>query len=1282
MAERSFAKEVEMLRLGDGDELHGEGILAVTKALLQSGVSYIGGYQGSPISHLIDVFADAREILEELGVHFEQSASEAAAASMLAASINYPLRGAVAWKSTVGTNVASDALANVASAGVKGGVLIIVGEDYGEGASIMQERSHAFAMKSQMWLLDPRPNLNDIAEMVEKGFELSEASCTPVMMQLRVRACHVYGVLNTKDNRQPAFSVADALDAPTRDIERIILPPYNYQHEVEKTEQRWPAAVKFIEDSGLNDVIDGRYSNVGIIVPGGLYNTLNRAMEHAGCSDTFGNTSIPMYVMNVAYPVIDAELIRFCQTKKAVLMVEEGQPDYLEQNINTILRRNDVQTRVHGKDVFSMAGEYTCHKMEAGLRKFLLRWEPSAVTIPPSEKTNGQDRAELAQLVPQRPSGLCTGCPERPFFSAVKLLEKEFGKLQVSMDIGCHSFATLDPFNIGNTITGYGLGPSSASAFMAPHRKRALSVMGDGGFWHNGLTSGIGNAVENEHDGIIVVVDNGYSAATGGQWIPSSRADAARRQYRVSIVDALKGAGVKWIRKVHTYNIQESLHALREAMTTRAKGPKLIVAEGECQLNRQRRIKPQIRNLLKQKKRYVRERFGIDEDTCTGDHSCIRLSGCPSLTIKDNPDPLRKDPVATVVNSCVGCGVCGEVAHAAVLCPSFYKADIVYNPNLADRALAALRAFVIGKLQAWSDVRRRKRAFEAVPPHTREQGSGETQIYAHAAVPPHAREQVKNWTQRDSALGAVPPHAREQEGHDSFLPVRKQEKLSAEATASQADKRTEPIKVAILAMGGQGGGVLSNWLIQVAERSGYLAQSTSVPGVAQRTGATVYYLEFFPREAIGDSPPVLALMPVPGHVDVIIAGELVEGGRAILRGLITPERTTALVSTHRDYAIGEKTAMGDGRADTEKIASAMMENARRFIGFDMDTLAGQTGSVISSVLLGAAAGSGALPFPREVYTAIIAETGVAVEANLKGFHAGYKHAQKQQMEKDKSALAADAGAAHKNVQALLDRIHAEFPAQTQEIVRAAISKLSDYQDVSYAEEYLRRLQPVLQADRSDKDYRLSVETARYLALWMAYEDAIRVADLKIRTARFARVRKEVQAEQGQVVTWQEFMHPRVQEICDIMLAWKGSLFMNTPLLRNFIGLFCKRGRKINTTSVTGFLLLYLLAGLRVMRRSTLRYKMETAAMETWLASVLSCAATDYDLAVEVAECQRLVKGYGETHARGKASFDRIMGTLEALRNYPNAAARVRELRKAALADEQGEALKATLKKVA
>jgi indolepyruvate ferredoxin oxidoreductase alpha subunit len=709
MAERSFKKEVETLRLGAGDEFRGEGILAVTKALLQSGVAYVGGYQGAPITHLMDVFADGREILEELGVHFESSASEAAAASMLAASVNYPLRGAVTWKSTVGTNVAADALGNIASAGVLGGALIIIGEDYGEGASIMQERSHAFAMKSQIWLLDPRPNLPMIARMVEKGFELSEASHTPVMLELRIRACHVYGRFTASDNRRPAFSVRDALDNPARRQDRIILPPYTYQQEAEKISERWPAAVEFIRREKLNEVFDGRHDRAGIIVLGGLYNTTLRAMELLGCASPFGDVDVPVYVLNVAYPLVEDEVIGFCAGKETVLIVEEGQPDYIEQHVNTILRRADVQTRVCGKDFLPMAGEYTGAIVREGVRRFLEKWCPPALSAPAPGTASAQAIVPLETLkkaVPLRPPGLCTGCPERPFFTAMKLLQREMGALQVSADIGCHSFATLPPFHMGSTIAGYGLGPASASAFNVPHAKRAISLMGDGGFWHNGLNTSVTNAVENEHDGVIIVIDNGYSAATGGQWIPSSKADAKNRQYRISIVDALKGVGVKWVRKVRTFDIAASLAVLREAMTTRTRGPKLIVAEGECQLNRQRRIRPEIQKRLKAGGRYVRERFGVDEDTCTGDHSCIRLSGCPSLTIRDNPDPLRSDPIAAVVDSCVGCGVCGEVAHAAVLCPSFFRAEILFNPNLPDRVLNRIRGAVIGFLQA----RRARRA--------------------------------------------------------------------------------------------------------------------------------------------------------------------------------------------------------------------------------------------------------------------------------------------------------------------------------------------------------------------------------------------------------------------------------------------------------------------------------------------------------------------------------------------------------------------------------------------
>ncbi|HEV2271605.1 MAG TPA: indolepyruvate ferredoxin oxidoreductase subunit alpha [Steroidobacteraceae bacterium] len=709
MAERSFAKEVQTLRLGAGAEFRGEGILAVTKALLQSGVAYVGGYQGAPISHLMDVLSDAQDILTELGVHFEASASEATAAAMLAASINYPLRGAVTWKSTVGTNVASDALANLASAGVKGGALIVVGEDYGEGASIMQERTHAFAMKSQIWLLDPRPHLPEIVRAVEQGFELSEASHTPVMLMLRIRACHVYGRFTAKDNKRPSFSAADALQSPSRDYSRIILPPSTYAQEREKIEQRFPAAVRFVAEQEMNDFSDGEASDIGIVLQGGLYNNVLRALELLDCADTFGTSRIPLYVLNVTYPLVADEWARFCAGKRAVLVVEEGQPEFIEQAASQILRQREVSARLLGKGLLPMHGEYTVDALRKGIGQFIEQWAPGLRREPLRGRVTEAPlvpAAQLAKLVPPRPSGLCTGCPERPFFAAMKLLQREMGPLHISADIGCHSFATLPPFNMGNSIMGYGLGAAGASAFHTESARRPVAIMGDGGFWHNGLTSGIGNAVFNRHDGLTVIIDNNYSAATGGQDIPSSRWPNEHRQGNNTIVDAVRGVGVKWVRHIRTYDMAETLKVLREAMTTQFRGPKVIVAEGECQLNRQRRVRPLTKKAIDQGKRVVRERFGVDPDTCTGDHSCIRLSGCPSLTVKPNPDPLRTDPVAHVDNSCVGCGVCGEVAHAAVLCPSFYRAELLYNPSWWDRVLARVRAAVIGALQRRGDRRR------------------------------------------------------------------------------------------------------------------------------------------------------------------------------------------------------------------------------------------------------------------------------------------------------------------------------------------------------------------------------------------------------------------------------------------------------------------------------------------------------------------------------------------------------------------------------------------------
>ena len=705
--ERSFAKEVQALRLGDGDTFHGEGILAITKALLQSGVSYVGGYQGAPVSHVMDVLTDAQDLLDEMGILFEACSNEAAAAAMCAASINYPMRGAVCWKSVVGTNVASDALSNLSSAGVKGGTLLIVGEDYGEGASIIQERSHAFAMKSSIWLLDPRPHLPLVVDMVEKAFELSEASNTPVMMEFRIRACHVHGRFETKDNVPAKISRNAVLTDPSFDYDRICLPPATYAQEKHKFDHRLPAAIDFVRKHKLNEVFDGDCDDVGIIVQGGLYNSVIRGLQQLGLADAYGQARLPIMALNVTYPLVDDEITAFCAGKRTALVVEEGHPDFLEQAINVILRKADLQTRVVGKDVLPMAGEYTLAVVIAGLTKFVEGAVPRGVDHAvvarrgadvASNKTKAMEL--LGKPTPARPPGFCTGCPERPVFTAIKLVEKEVGEIHVAADIGCHTFSTLPPFNIGNSVLGYGLGLASAAGVgPAFGDKRVVSIMGDGGLWHNGLTSGVAGAVFNQTDSVLVIMNNGYSSATGQQHIPSTGTNFRSEPTGQNICEALKGLGVKWQRTVTTYEVGNMMKTLREALSTKTKGLKVIIAESECQLAKQRRIRPLNRKKLESGERLMRTRFGVDDDVCTGDHSCIRLSGCPSLTIKPNPDPLRKDPVAHVNNGCVGCGLCGETADAATLCPSFYRADILQNPSAWDRWLDKVRRTVIGFLQ-------------------------------------------------------------------------------------------------------------------------------------------------------------------------------------------------------------------------------------------------------------------------------------------------------------------------------------------------------------------------------------------------------------------------------------------------------------------------------------------------------------------------------------------------------------------------------------------------------
>jgi indolepyruvate ferredoxin oxidoreductase alpha subunit len=707
--ERSFGKEIKKLTLGAGEEFHGEGILAVTKALLQAGVSYVGGYPGAPMSHLIDVLADAREeILEPMGITYEQSASEAGAAALLSASIHYPMRGAVTWKSVVGTNVASDALSNLASTGVTGGSLIILGDDYGEGSSIMQERTYTFAMKSSIPLMDPRYDMQRMVDLTEHCFGISEASNMPVFLNMRIRACHLTGSFIAKDNKIAKFNANNPVPEQKYDVTKIVLPPASYQHEIAKFETRLPAAAAYAKKNDINEFFPGSVGNkkIGIITQGGTYTVVMRALRRLGAADAFGKSDVEIYCMNMVYPLINEELIQFMSGKDSVLIIEEGNPNFIESQIAQIAHTQQIKCRVHGKNMLPMAGEYVSNVVREGIAQYLAEEGPAAVSKLALDKNNAiitktqEAQSYLPGPMPPRPPSFCTGCPERPVMTALKMLMKERGKFHISMDIGCNLFGSLPPFNVGNTVLGYGLSLASSGAIGPALDQPNVAVMGDGGFWHNGFTSGVVNTQWNKYDSVLVILDNGYAAATGQHKLPSTGTTPGGLASLLSIESALRGVGVKWVKHVDSYSLENTIDVLREALDARGDGLRVVISNNECMLARQRREKPAKAAALKAGKTVIHEKFGVDEEVCTGDHSCMRLSGCPSLTLKQSSDPLKETPVAHVDETCVACGNCGEVAHAAQLCPSFYKAEAVQNASPLRKLASAINRFLLSLMGA------------------------------------------------------------------------------------------------------------------------------------------------------------------------------------------------------------------------------------------------------------------------------------------------------------------------------------------------------------------------------------------------------------------------------------------------------------------------------------------------------------------------------------------------------------------------------------------------------
>ena len=797
---------------------------------------------------------------------------------------------------------------------------------------------------------------------------------------------------------------------------------------------------------------------------------------------------------------------------------------------------------------------------------------------------------------------------------------------------------------------GYGLGPASASALKADGARRSISFIGDGGFWHNGLTSSIGNAVYNQQDGVIVIVDNYYSAATGGQDLLSSRATNRTKSTHHPIARAVRGMGVKWVRQIdRTYDVPKVRAVLTEALTTDTPGPKVIVASSECMLNRQRRERPERARLKAQGARLATPRFGVDE----GD--------------------LHRRPC---LHAPIGLPVAG--AEAA-------RRPAPRRPGRRDRRI----------LRRLRQLRRGggcRRPLPLVLPRRRDRQPDLVGPHHGAPPPPHHRLAGRVAGSTHAPLspgdaGAHPPSlvSKYLGGAGAEPPLGASHRAGTRrmnAPAAIAD--TQIIKLAIMAVGGQGGGVLTNWIVDLAEARGWRAQSTAVAGVAQRTGATIYYIEMAPDTG---RDPVFALAPAPGDVDILIAAEWMEAGRAVIRGFVTPDRTTLIASTHRALAVSEKIVPGDGHADGAEVAEALTAAAVRVVAFDMQTPAIAAGSVISATLFGALAGSGALPFDRADFEAVIRAGGRGVEPSLAAFRAGLEgpegdtnpsEPEPRRMGFNPSAPPEVTGppALLRDWQALLGRTDA-FAPDTRDMARAGLQKVVDFQDLAYGAEYLDRLAPFVVPG----DPALAMAAAKYIANAMAYDDLIRVADLKTRGARARRIRAEMAAGE-RVMHLTEFMHPRAEEFCGTLPARLGAWIEARPRLVRAVDRAINHGRRVRSDSIFGFTTLWLIGGLRRWRRWTLRHRVETAHLTEWLDLALATAATDPRLATEILATRRLIKGYSDTHARGMSKYDRVLAALPMLAGREDAADWLRRLREAALQDEKGEALDGALRTIA
>ncbi|MDV2495592.1 MAG: indolepyruvate ferredoxin oxidoreductase subunit alpha [bacterium] len=692
-------RAIDQLLFGAGQTLQGDGALILTKALLENGVGYLGGYPGSPVAHLLDLFAEAYEpILRDMGIYVEMSNNEASAASLLTTSVTHPIRGAVCWK-VVGTNVASDSLAHLAAAGVTGGVLIIVGEDYGCTGTTVAERTLPFGLKSGMAVVEPLASPPDMARLVKESFELSEASRMPVLYVLPTRVGNLKGSFVARENQPPALSTLNPLSRSLRDPLSITLPPRSMVHERQKTSERLPAARDYIRSHRVNRLLPGRNPEFGIIAHGAITNLVFRSLHLLGLNGHTRETELPILALRALYPLVSEELEEFVEGKRAVVIVEEGQPAILEDQIRSMLQKAGCGVALIGKDDLGLEGELEPSALMDRLGRIIgPRLFPSGEVRERIDATLERHAAErvgavqhLAEPLVSRTPIFCTGCPERPIFTALKILEAEGGQFRYANDIGCYSLGALPPFEFTDSITAMGTGLATTGALSRLIDETMISFMGDGTFWHSGLTTSVINAVQNNTNVILVIFENFHIAMTGGQPNPSTGVNFRGEPIpKMDIEATLKACGVQWMRVVNPYDLDDSLAAFRAALSEPQGGLRVLLSRAECQLIKGRRDERQVREDLAKGLRVVQSQYGVDPDLCTGDHSCISLNGCPSLTLASSPNPLREHSIVMVDNSCSGCGLCGEITVAAKLCPSFYEVTVVSHPRWWERLSHAL----------------------------------------------------------------------------------------------------------------------------------------------------------------------------------------------------------------------------------------------------------------------------------------------------------------------------------------------------------------------------------------------------------------------------------------------------------------------------------------------------------------------------------------------------------------------------------------------------------------